>query len=84
MDALTNVVAGAKLGVIIEPKMVRLVLDFQDGYMWVRHPEREHLFTKQLSKHSIGAYMELCREIDVSIEAIASLEPNLAVCDMRR
>jgi hypothetical protein len=32
--------------------------------------KREHLFTKQLSKHSIGAYMELCREVGTSIEAI--------------
>jgi hypothetical protein len=83
-DALANLTAGAKLGVIIEPNQVRLVPDLQDGYMWVRQPEREHLFTKQLSKHSVGAYMELCREINVSIEAVALVEPNLEVCDMRR
>ncbi|KAL6240247.1 hypothetical protein RBB50_012852 [Rhinocladiella similis] len=66
----------AKLGVIIEPNQVRLVPDLYDGYMWVRQPEREHLFTKQLSKHSVGAYMELCREINVSFEAVARVEPT--------
>ncbi|KAL6240895.1 hypothetical protein RBB50_012154 [Rhinocladiella similis] len=67
-----------KLSVIIEPSQVRLVPNLQDGYMWVRQPEREHLFMKQLSKHSVGAYMELCREINVSIEAVAMVETNLA------
>ncbi|KAL6242591.1 hypothetical protein RBB50_010237 [Rhinocladiella similis] len=36
-----NDIQGAKLGVIIEPNQVRLVPDLQDGYMWVRQPERE-------------------------------------------
>ncbi|KIW11746.1 hypothetical protein PV08_09018 [Exophiala spinifera] len=31
---------------------------------------KQHLFSKQLSKHSVGAYMELCREIGNSFEAI--------------
>lgn len=43
--------------------------------MWGPLPEKEHLFqerlfTTQLSKHSTGAYMELCREVNVSFEAI--------------
>ncbi|EXJ73551.1 uncharacterized protein A1O5_03312 [Cladophialophora psammophila CBS 110553] len=67
----------AKLGISIEPNQVRLVPDLQDGYRWVRQPEREHLFMKQLSKHSIGAYMELCREINISIEAVAWIEPTI-------
>ena len=36
---------------------------------------------KQLSKHSIGAYMEICREINISIEAVAWIEPTIEVCD---
>lgn len=31
---------------------------------------KEHLFGKQLSKHSIGAYMELFREVGSSFEAV--------------
>jgi hypothetical protein len=33
------------------------------------------LFTKALSKHSIGAYMELCREVGKSFEAVMLLDP---------
>lgn len=52
--------------------------DSQDGYMWSFLPEREHLFTKQLSKHSIGPYIELCREVGKSFEAVATGASNLA------
>ncbi|MCJ1426426.1 hypothetical protein MMC29_004329, partial [Sticta canariensis] len=57
--------------IVIEPAQVRLKPDAQDGYMWNALPERQHLFTKQLSKHSLGAYMELCREVGKSFEAVA-------------
>lgn len=33
-------------------------------------PEKEHLFKKQLSKHSTGAYIELFREVRSSFEAV--------------
>ncbi len=59
------------LGIIIEPAQVRLKSEVHDGYMWSALPERQHLFTKQLSKHSVGAYMELCREVDRSFKAVA-------------
>jgi hypothetical protein len=54
--------------------------DIGDGYMWAPLPEKEHLFkkhlfTKQLSKHSIGVYMELCRGVGASFEAVA--QPGL-------
>ena len=42
----------------------------EDGYLWTIIPEKEYLFTKQLSKLSIGAYMELCREVGKSFEAM--------------
>ena len=34
------------------------------------------MLTKQLSKLSIGAYMELCREVGKSFEAVESEEPD--------
>ncbi|KAL9125042.1 MAG: hypothetical protein Q9217_005703 [Psora testacea] len=37
-------------------------------------PEKQHLFKKQLSKHSIGAYRELCREVGVSFEAVPTTQ----------
>ncbi|KAN0069235.1 hypothetical protein V8E54_012864, partial [Elaphomyces granulatus] len=38
--------------------------------LWTAIPEKKYLFTKQLSKLSIGAYMELCREVGKSFEAV--------------
>jgi hypothetical protein len=49
---------------------VRLKPHSQDGYRWHAADDRKHLFAKQLSKHSIGAYMELCREVGKSFEAV--------------
>ena len=61
---------GSKLGLSIELSMIRLSPQPEDGYAWLRSADREHLFSKQLSKHSVGAYMELCREVGSSVEAI--------------
>ena len=60
------------LGISIEPAQVRLLPDPQDGYVWRFLPEKKHLFTKQLSKLSVGVYMELSREVGKSFEAVAS------------
>jgi hypothetical protein len=62
------------LGIKIEPAQVRLQPGIEDGYVWKPVPNNEHrfkkeLFGKQLSKHSIGAYTELCRGVGVSFEA---------------
>ena len=56
-DILPAYVCTSALGLVIDPKQVRLLPELNDGYAWSALPEREHLFTKQLSKHSIGAYM---------------------------
>lgn len=42
-----------------------------DPYIWHYGPGQHHLFGKQLSKHNIGAYRELCREVGRSIVAVA-------------
>jgi hypothetical protein len=75
------------------------VTNAEDPYSWKYLPTRAHLFGKSLSKHSIGAYIELCREVGASFEAVArkvcipiyylrrfKLIPNLAyiVCRSRR
>jgi len=39
-------------------------------------PEKEHLFKKYLSKHSIGAYRELYRGVSILFKAI--LAPKLS------
>jgi len=55
---------------LIEPAQVRLIPAVEDGYLWTAIPEKKYLFTKQLSKLSIGAYMELCREVGKSFKAL--------------
>ena len=68
--------ADSTLGIVVEPAHVRLLPELQDGYSWSVLPERKHLFKKQLSKHSIGAYMELCREVGKSFEAVVPASVN--------
>ena len=59
-----------KLGLSIEPEDVRLITNADDPYAWHALPEKEHLFKKQISKHSISAYRELCREVGRCFEAV--------------
>jgi hypothetical protein len=65
-----------KLGISIEPAEVRLIPSATDPYTWQILPEKEHLFKKHLSKHSIGAYRELCRGVGVSFEAVLAPESS--------
>ncbi|KAI9764361.1 MAG: hypothetical protein M1840_008499 [Geoglossum simile] len=58
------------LGILIDPAQVCLITSTDDPYTWKTLPGKEHLFKKQLSKLSIGAYMELWREVGVSFEAV--------------
>ncbi|KUJ09325.1 uncharacterized protein LY89DRAFT_724351 [Mollisia scopiformis] len=60
----------SKLGISIDPSEVRLITRVEDPYSWQSLPVRTHLFKKNLSKHSIGAYMELCREVGISFKAV--------------
>ena len=69
------------LGINVESVQVRLKPDVQDGYIWNVLPERQHLFTKQLSKHSIGAYMELYREVGKSFETVAQKNSGISLSD---
>ena len=59
----------AKLGITIEPAEVWLITNAEDPYTWEALPEKSYLFKKQLSKHNISAYRELCREVGLSFEA---------------
>ena len=65
-----------KLGLSIKPEDIRLITHADDPYIWQALPEKQHLFKKQLSKHSIGAYRELCREVGVSFEAVPTIQPD--------
>jgi len=48
-----------KLGINDELAEVRLITSAEDPYVWQTLPEKSHLFKKQLSKHTVGAYKEL-------------------------
>ncbi|KEF50869.1 uncharacterized protein A1O9_13081 [Exophiala aquamarina CBS 119918] len=67
-----------KLGIAIDPHRIRLRTDPRhDGYTWAPVSGHEHrfqdgLFAKQLSKHSVGAYMTLCREVGRYFEAVST------------
>lgn len=59
-----------RLGIKIEPSQVRLITRADDPYTWKVLPEKRHLFLKNISDHSIGAYKELCKGIGVAFEAV--------------
>ena len=65
-----------KLGLSIKPEDVRLITNADDPYLWQALPEKDYLFKKQLSKHSIGAYRALCREVGVLFEAVPTIRSN--------
>ena len=60
------------LEIQIEPSEVRLRSSEEDlRYTWkVDNPSLEPLFDKHLSKHSVGAYMQLYREVGQSFHAV--------------
>ena len=60
------------LGIQVKPSEVRLRSSEEDlRYTWkVDDPSLEPLFDKHLSKHSVGAYMQLYREVGQSFHAV--------------
>ncbi|KAH8650256.1 hypothetical protein BGZ60DRAFT_569573 [Tricladium varicosporioides] len=66
----SNLERKKKVGIVIEPSQVRLVTGADDLYTWKVLPQKKHLFSKNISDHSIGAYKELCEGIDSAFEAV--------------
>ncbi len=56
--------------ILIELLQVRLITGTNNPYTWKVLPEKKHLFSKNLSDYSIGAYKELCEGISVAFEAV--------------
>jgi hypothetical protein len=67
---LTNITLESRIGITIDPSQVRLIPGADDPYSWKVLPEKRHLFSKNLSDHSISAYKELCGEIGAAFEAV--------------
>ncbi|PZD29767.1 hypothetical protein A1F96_04891 [Pyrenophora tritici-repentis] len=59
-----------QLGFHIDPQAVMLITSPDEPYTWSYMPERAHLFQKHLSKHTMGAYVQLCAEVGETFEAI--------------
>ncbi|KAK0747295.1 hypothetical protein B0T21DRAFT_277431, partial [Apiosordaria backusii] len=71
-DLLTQYIK-ERVGISIKPSEVRLLTSRNDGYSWKYLPEAEHLFSKNISDHSIGAYRELCAGLGNTFEAVPSV-----------
>lgn len=56
------------------PPDVRLIPGPDDPYKWVFLPEKQYLFRKNLSKHSIRAYVDLYNAVGVSMEVVVNDE----------
>ncbi|KAF2176044.1 hypothetical protein K469DRAFT_608542, partial [Zopfia rhizophila CBS 207.26] len=61
---------------IVEPSQVRLLPGPDDPYCWRVVPEKQHLFSKKISDHSIGAYKYLCEGVGTTFEAISARRRN--------
>jgi hypothetical protein len=59
-----------KLNLSIKPDDVRLIPSAEAPYKWEALPAAKHLFTKQLSKHCLGAYEEILERLEESFEAV--------------
>lgn len=57
------------------PSQVRLRTEDDSKYAWhIKEPEIERLFNKQLSGHSVGAYITLIEEVGRSFWAVRPTE----------
>ena len=57
---------------------MRLITNGDDPYVWSALPGEEHLFSKNMSDHSIGAYREMCDGVEVSFEAVPATRKSSA------
>jgi hypothetical protein len=55
-----------------------LIPGLDSAYQWDYPREQSHLFRKQISKHTIGAYKELRDNIGLSIKAIHCDGPSVS------
>lgn len=71
-----------QLGFRIDPLEVRLITRPDDPYAWSYMPAKAHLFQKHLSKHTMGACVELYHEVGKTFEAVhtAAASPKIHGC----
>lgn len=68
---ILTIALGETLGIKVKPSEVRLKTEDYLLYEWqIDDPALEPLFQKHLSKHSVGAYMLLHREVGQKFRAV--------------
>jgi delta 1-pyrroline-5-carboxylate dehydrogenase len=74
---IRDILPAESLGIHIKSSEVRLKVEEDAPYAWhIEDPSLEPLFSKQLSKHSVGVYMQLCAEVGRSFWAIRADTPT--------
>ncbi|KAK2797625.1 hypothetical protein FQN50_009138 [Emmonsiellopsis sp. PD_5] len=70
--------SGDKLKIRVDPDDVRLIPDSKSPYAWKVAPSMQQLFKTNMSKHSVGAYQQLWKEVGgESLEAVAVGDASL-------
>jgi hypothetical protein len=70
------------VGISIKPLQVYLITGTNNPYTWKVLLKKKHLFSKNISDHSIGAYKELYKGISIAFEAIpASIATRTSLID---
>ncbi|KAK4676320.1 hypothetical protein QC764_0087190 [Podospora pseudoanserina] len=68
-----NATIEERTDISIKPSEVRLLTSRDNGYSWQYLTELKHLFFRNISKYSIGAYRELCAGLGKKFEAVPSV-----------
>ncbi|KAL4802847.1 hypothetical protein BDV18DRAFT_163807 [Aspergillus unguis] len=72
------------IGLQVDPDEVRLQPDDETHYAWqIDDLDLKPIFDKSLSKHSVGAYVELCSEVGKSFRAVNRDQVGKAVRSTR-
>ena len=79
----TNLYLETTLGFEIEPSRVRLNPAKDDPYAWATEPALQHLFQKNISDHSIGAYKQLCDGVGSKFRAILPAAKRISIDTIR-
>ncbi|KAH8655630.1 hypothetical protein BX600DRAFT_416760 [Xylariales sp. PMI_506] len=77
-DMLANHIE-QRIGISIPAADIRLITSLSDPYSWKFLPEVKHLFSKNLSDHSINAYKQVCQSLGESFEVLPN--PNIRLCE---
>jgi hypothetical protein len=81
-----NSMLDSRLGILVEPSQVRLRTTLDKPYIWERLKEKEHLFEKNISNHSIVSLKKVSEGVGTSFAAVKKISTKelLAGCFQER